>query len=57
MIFDGVHSLSHPGIKGTQTLIFKRYVCPGYTAVIKKWYQTCITCQQSKIHKHTISPL
>ena len=55
--FDGIHSLSHPGIKGTQTLISKRYVWPGYKADIKQWCQTCITCQQSKIHKHTISPL
>ena len=34
-IFDRIHSLSHPGIKGTQTLISNCYVWPGYKADIK----------------------
>ena len=56
-IFDGIHSLSHAGIKGIQSLISKRCVWLGCKADIKQWCQTCITCQQSKIHKHTILPL
>ena len=32
-------------------------VWPGLRSDVKLWYQACVTCQQSKIHRHTISPL
>ena len=56
-VFDIVHSLAHPGIKGTQKAISQRYVWPGMHHDIKLWCRSCIACQQSKIHRHTISPL
>ena len=56
-VFESIHCFSHPGIKGSQALISKRYIWPGYKRDIKLWCQTCVTCQQSKIQRHTISPL
>ena len=56
-IFDSVHNLSHPGIKASQTLISRRYAWPGLKADVKQWCSSCILCQQSKIQRHTISPL
>ena len=53
-VFDIVHSLAHPGIKGTQKAISQRYVWPGMHHDIKLWCRSCIACQQSKIHRHTI---
>ena len=56
-VFDSFHSLSHPGIKGTQKLIFRRYTWPGMKADVKQWCLSCVACQQSKIQRHTMSPL
>ena len=56
-VFESIHCLSHPGIKGGQVLITKRYIWPGYKRDIKLWCQTCVTCQQSKIQRHIISLL
>ena len=56
-VFDSFHSLSHPGIKGTQKLISRRYTCPGIKADVKQWCLSCLACQQSKVQRHTMSPL
>ena len=55
--FESIHCLSHPDIKGSQTLISKQYIWPGYKRDIKLWCQTYIACQQSKIQRHTVFPL
>ena len=52
-VFDLFHSLSHPGIKGTQKLISRRYTWPGMKADVKQWCLSCVACQQSKIQRHT----
>ena len=56
-VFDLFHSLSHPGIKGTQKLISRRYTWPGMKADVKQWCLSCAACQQSKIQRHAMSPL
>ena len=56
-IFDHLHSLSHPSIRATQSLITTRYVWPGMNKDIRQWAKTCIKCLRSKIHRHTITPL
>ena len=56
-VFDIVHSLAHPGIKSTQKAISQRYVWAGMHHDVKLWCRSCIACQQSKIQRHTISPL
>ena len=55
-IFDALHSLSHPGVRATQRLITAHYVWPKIKSDTHKWAQTCLKCQQSKVHKHTMTP-
>lgn len=57
LIFDSLHSLSHPGVKATQCLITSRYVWPNIKADTRKWARSCLQCQRSKIHRHTFSPI
>ena len=56
-VFDSLHGLSHPGIRATQKLITTRYVWPGINSDVRQWARTCLQCQRSKVHRHTISPL
>ena len=49
MVFKSIYCLSHSGIKGCQSLIFKRYIWTGYERDIKLRCQTCVACQQLKI--------
>ena len=56
-VFHSLHGLSHPGIRATQKLITTRYVWPGINSDVRQWARTCLQCQRSKVHRHTISPL
>jgi len=56
-IFNQLHSLAHPGIKGSQRLIAGRYFWPSMNADIKQWCKECAECQQSKVGRHVKSPL
>lgn len=56
LIFKKIHNLSHPGIRATNKLISSRFVWPSMNKDIKVWTRACITCQQSKIHRHTLTP-
>lgn len=56
-IFHHFHSLAHPGIRGTQSLIGKRVVWPNMRKDIRQWTRECIHCQSTKIYKHIKSPL
>ena len=55
-IFDSLHSLFHPGIRATQKLITACYVWPNINSDIRKWARSCLQCQCSKVHRHTVSP-
>ena len=52
-LFDQLHSLSHPGIKGSATLIGSRYFWPKMKAEIKEWVRGCLDCQRAKVGRHT----
>ena len=54
-VFDSLHNLSHPGIKGTTKLIKQRYFWPNMDRSIKLLCNECTNCQQSKINRHTHS--
>ena len=56
-VFNTFHSLSHPDIRATQRLITARYVWPNINSDIRKWAQSCLKCQQSKVQRHTVTPL
>ena len=56
-IFDRMHNLSHPGIKATQKLIGERFLCSNMRRDIAEKCRTCISCQQTKITRHQVTPL
>ena len=56
-VFDALHSLSHPGIRATQRLLTARYVWPGINTDVRRWARSCLSCQHSKVHRHTVTPL
>ena len=55
-VFDALHSLSHPGIRATQRLVTARYVWPGINADVRRWARSCLQCQCTKVHQHTVTP-
>ena len=44
IVFESLHSLSHPGIRATQRLVTARYVWPSINADVRKWTQSCLQC-------------
>ena len=57
IVFDSLHSLSHPGIRATQRLITARFVWPSINADVRRWARSCTQCQRSKVQRHTVTPL
>lgn len=55
-IFSQLHSISHPGIRGSKRLISAKFVWPGMAKDIGLWARSCLKCQSSKIHIHVKSP-
>ncbi|GBN04607.1 hypothetical protein AVEN_76911-1 [Araneus ventricosus] len=56
-VFEMLHGLSHPGVKATTNLIKQRFVWKSVNKDVQEWCKFCIPCQESKIHRHTKSPL
>jgi len=54
-VFDALHSLSHHGVRATRKLITKRYFWPSENKDITHWARSCISCQKSKVQRHTKS--
>ena len=56
-VFDVFHSLSHPGIRATRSLIKERFVWPRMNSEIKDWVTTCVPCPTAKVQRHNKSPI
>ncbi|GFS76310.1 hypothetical protein TNCV_4668341 [Trichonephila clavipes] len=56
-VFSAMHNLSHPGICRSVHLMKQRFVWPSISSDVAKWAKHCLTCQKSKIHRLTRSPL
>ena len=41
----------------TQKLITARYIWPSINKDVRQWAQSCLQCQKTKVHQHTITPL
>lgn len=52
-VFNAVHNLSHPGAKSSVKLVTEQFVWPSMKSDISSWSKHCITCQKSKISRHT----
>lgn len=57
VVFDSLHSLSHPGVRATRRLLTARYVWTSINSDSNAWTRTCLACQRAKVHRHTISPI
>ena len=56
-VFNSLHSMSHPGIRATRRLITARFVWPQINRDVGQWTRSCLSCQRSKVNKHTSTPL
>lgn len=52
-----VHGLAHPGIRATRKLVSDRFVWDGMNKDINHFVKHCISCQRSKVLRHTIAPI
>ena len=55
--FDNLHSMSHLGIRATQRLLTSCYIWPNINADVRRWTRSCVQCQRSKVHRHTVTPM
>lgn len=55
-VFDGLHSISHPGVRATQRLLAASFVWPKMNTDVRNWARECLHCQRSKVHRHTSTP-
>ena len=51
-LFNALHNISHPGIRGSRRLMSARFVWPGLSRDVKVWARGCLQCQWSKIQTH-----
>ncbi|KRY64563.1 Transposon Tf2-6 polyprotein, partial [Trichinella pseudospiralis] len=56
-VFTTLHGLSHPSIRGSRRLVKQSYVWPGMNKDVARWTRSCLTCQRTKVHRHTTTPL
>ncbi|KFD65158.1 hypothetical protein M514_11382 [Trichuris suis] len=55
-VFSVLHSLSHPGIRGSRRLVAQHYVWPYMNRDVAKWVRCCLLCQRTKVQRHTQTP-
>ncbi|XP_068087027.1 uncharacterized protein [Anabrus simplex] len=55
--FRQIHDMAHPGVKATVKNVVAKFIWPGIRNDVRKWAQSCISCQQNKVTRHTKSPV
>jgi len=56
-IFAQYHNLAHTGMRRTRKLISTRFIWPSLNKDVTNWTRSCLSCQRSKITRHTIAPI
>lgn len=56
-MFEKLHSISHPGRRGSQKLLCERFIWKGMQKDCATWAKECLTCQRVKVTRHTRSPV
>ena len=56
-VFDSIHGLSHPSIRITTKLMTDKFIWHSIKKDVSTWTRCCISCQRSKIHRHTKSAI
>ena len=54
-VFDHFHSVSHPSIRSTVKLVTDRFIWLNIRKDLRLWAKNCVSCQRSKVHRHTIT--
>ena len=54
-VFDAVHGIAHPSARSTTKLLRQKFIWYGLSKDAKSWSRSCLSCQTSKIHRHTES--
>lgn len=54
-VYSKIHNLSHPGIRATRKLVCAKYFWPRMNVDLNSWSRSCVSCQKSKISRHTKS--
>lgn len=49
-VFEAVHSLSHPGVKGLVNMVGAKFVWPRLCKDVRVWMASCVACQRAKVH-------
>ena len=52
LAFNAIHSLHHPGCKGTYELLRSRVVWPSMRRDVQAWVMECLECQRQKTTRH-----
>ena len=56
-VFEVIHNLGHPGVERTRQAVAAKFVWPSMREDTSKWARECLTCQRSKITRHTVPPI
>ena len=56
-VFEVIHNLGHPGVERTRQSIAAKFVWPSMREDTSKWARECISCQRSKVSRHTVPPI
>jgi cleavage and polyadenylation specificity factor subunit 1 len=56
-VFNSLHSMSYPDVRAMQRLISARYVWPRMNTDVRQWAKSCISCQKTKVQRHTVTTL
>lgn len=51
-VFEQLHALSHPGVKGSRKLVAERYFWPSMNKDVGNWARACEACQRAKVGRH-----
>lgn len=56
-VLETLHNLSHSGTRATRRLVADRFIWTSMNKDVAEFVKHCIHCQQSKIQRHTTSPV
>ncbi|GBL70362.1 Retrovirus-related Pol polyprotein from transposon 297, partial [Araneus ventricosus] len=57
VVFHTIHDLAHSGCRATIDAVRRRYIWKSLRKDCTNWCKTCLSCQKSKIDRHTKSPI
>ncbi|XP_028982407.1 uncharacterized protein LOC114841553 [Diachasma alloeum] len=56
-LFNSLHSMDHPGCRGSRKLVTQHYVWPSMNKDCSEWTKHCLKCQKNKITRHAVTPI